>query len=198
MSCRILHSLTALLSPLALAACSGLGSAPPELVELYDMAATEGTIEMELDRDGTIVGIEGDVPIEALPPKMREKALEMLPGARITGAEREFMHDGNGWEVKLTHEERAWEIVLDDDGNVIETEKELRAEEVPPEVLASADKALPRGQRTSVEIVESGGTAAYHIKKREGQVSYKIVVSPDGTVLRVVREHRAEVEIPLP
>jgi hypothetical protein len=181
----------------ALTACAGLGSVPDELIQAYDQASPDSVIEVEIDRDGTVHAIEAGVPVEAVPVALRERALEMAPGATITGAEREYMAGATGWEVKLRHEGRNWEIVMNEDGEVIETERELRDSEVPTAVLEAADRAMSRGTRSSVEIIESGEHAEYHVKKKDGQVSYKAVITPDGEIVRVVREHRAELEIPL-
>ena len=180
----------------ACASSSGLGTMPVGVVELYDLAAPDGLMEVELERDGTVLEMEADVSPADLPPVVRDAALARLPGARITGAEREIHVTGRFWEVKLTHEGREWEVICDDGGQVVETERELRRDEAPAEVLAAAERALS-GSFKSVEIVEGRAGTAYHVKKTAGGASYKIVLAPDGTVLRKVREHRAEIEIPL-
>jgi hypothetical protein len=154
-------------------------------------------IEIEVDRAGKIHAFEGDVPVEALPAKVREAALARAPGGRITGAEREFMCGANGWEVKVMHEGRQWEFVMDVEGNMLETEKELRRAEVPPSVLTAADQAMA-GTFKSVELITmASGESEYHVKKMRDGVSYKIVLTPEGAVKRKVREARAELEIPL-
>ena len=119
---------------LGLASCAssgGLGSMPVGIVELYDGAKPDGLMEVELARDGTVLEMEADVAPDALPAPIRDAALARLPGASITGAEREIHVDGRFWEVKLPHEGREWEVICDDAGKVVETEKELRRDEAP-------------------------------------------------------------------
>lgn len=193
----------ALLGPallLTLASCAsssgGLGTMPVGVVELYDAASPTGLMEVELARDGTVLEMEADVDPASLPPGIRSAALERLPGATITGAERELHPDGRFWEVKLTHEGREWEVICDDQGKVVETEQELRREDAPPAVLAAANKAVG-GSFRSVELIEGRSGTSYHVKKLLDGASYKIVISPEGEVLRKVREQRAEIEIPL-
>jgi uncharacterized membrane protein YkoI len=182
-----------------LASCAssgGLGRVPSGTVELYDLCAPSGLMELELERDGTVLEMEADIAPTDLPAMIRDAAMARLPGAKITGAEREIHTDGRYWEVKLTHEGRAWELVCDDAGKVVETEKELRRDEAPAAVLQAADKAVA-GSFKSVELIEGRSGTSYHVKKERDGASYKIVLSPEGKVLRKVREQRAEIEIPL-
>lgn len=197
---RSLVSLPLALLAAGCASSSGaIGQAPIELVELYDLARPDGVIEIELDRDGRLLEIEAEIPVDALPATVREAALQRAPGGRVVGAERELQRQGELWEVKVQAADgRAWEFVLDDDGAVLETEQELRREEAPPEVLAAADRALSGGTFRSVERIESDALGEqYHVKKDRDGTTYKIVLESDGSVLRVVREARAEIEIPL-
>jgi hypothetical protein len=183
-----------------LASCAssgGLGSMPVGVVELYDGAKPDGLLEVELARDGTVLEMEADIPLDALPAPIRAAALARLPGASITGAEREMHADGRFWEVKLNHEGRGWEVICDDAGQVVETEQELRRDEAPAAVLAAADQAIAGGSFRSVERIEGRSCTSYHVKKLKDGASYKIVLSPEGQVLRKVREQHAEIEIPL-
>ena len=185
---------------LGLAACAssgGLGSMPVGIVELYDGAKPDGLMEVELGRDGTVLEMEADVDPATLPAPIRAAALARLPGATITGAEREMHVEGRFWEVKLLHEGREWEVICNDAGKVVETEQELRRDEAPAAVIAAADRAIAGGSFRSVELIEGRSGTAYHVKKLKDGASYKIVLSPEGEVLRKVREQRAEIEIPL-
>ena len=188
---------TAVLAGLVSCASSkGLGTMPVGVVELYDGAKPDGLMEIELARDGTVLEMEADVSPEVLPAAIRSAALGRLPGATITGAEREMHVEGRFWEVKLTHQGREWEVICDDAGKVVETEQELRREEAPAAVLSAADAAVA-GTFKSVELIEGRSGTSYHVKKERDGASYKIVLSPEGKVLRKVREQRAEIEIPL-
>jgi len=187
---------------ISLWSCTGLGKVPPSLIGLYDRGAPDGLIELEVDRDGTIKEMEADVPTSELPAVVRDAALKRAPGGTITGAEREIKLAGNCWEVKLHYQSRDWEFVVSDDGKILETERSLRRDEAPREVLAAADGVIRGGTFVSVEIIEStespGKTeTCYHIKKTKNGANYKITIAPDGKILRKVREARAEIEIPL-
>lgn len=184
---------------ITLAACGspGLGTAPRSLVSLYDDLAPEGVIQIEMDRDGTIIAMEGAIPVESLPASVREAALAFLPEGTVTGAEREFLLGVAAWEVKLRSEGRDWEVVADTRGNILVTEKMLVRGEAPAAVMDTANATVTGGSLTSVELVTRGQVESYHVKKEKGGVHYKLEIAPDGTLLRKVREARAEIEIPL-
>lgn len=199
---RILFS-AAPAAALLLGACQthggahGMGALPMELVELYDVADPEGIIEVEAERDGSIIGLEADVPIDMLPDSVKQTVLAAAPGGRITGGEREYTSTGNGWEVKLVLDGVDWEFIVDDAGEIVETEQAIAAADAPGVVLAAADRTVPMGTRQSVELITRGDEREYHVKKLVGTASYKIVLAPDGMVIRAVREARTEIEIPL-
>ncbi len=176
----------------------GIGSVPPALVSLYDDASPVGTIEIEVDRDGSIREMEADIEVADLPEKIIAAAKEYAPGIRITGAEREVSRHGDAWEVKFRHDGRAHELVIGDNGKIREIEKELNRSEAPSAVLEGADKAVSGGSFLSVELITIDGEGdQYHVKKSRQGATYKIVLDEEGNVLRKVREAKAEIEIPL-
>lgn len=186
--------------PLAACAASGDGQAPAALVELYDQLASDGSMELELSRDGTFLELEAEVPVEDVPPFVREAAEARFPGITLTGAEREVQGGEWTWEVKFVHDGRAMELVVDGDGNVLETERELRPSEAPVAVLSASETVVPNSRFVSVESVESVDSAegtVYHVKRDREGARYKVVLDESGAVLRAVREARAEIEIPL-
>jgi hypothetical protein len=195
---KTLLALVAAVTLATLAACASGGRVSSDLVTLYDEVLPDGMLEIEIERSGAIREMEADIPVSGLPDAVRDAAITMLPGARITGAEHEFQAGRECWEVKLIHEGRAWEVIADASGEVQETEQELRRGEAPGAVMESAAKTMPRGMLRSVErITHRDDTVEYHVKYTQGGASYKLVLAPDGTLLRHVREARAEIEIPV-
>lgn len=176
---------------------SNLGSVPSTVIELYDMARPDGIIEIEINREGSITAIEAEISPEELPIHTREAALARTPGGKITGAEREVMATGSAWEVKVHHDGRDWEFVIGDDATIMEMEKELRRDEAPAVVLEASDRELPSARFKSVELIQRGEEQEFHVKKLLDGATYKLVLSPEGKLIRKVREHRAEIEIPL-
>jgi len=185
---------------LALVGCqSSVGKLPGVMVEMYDEGKPDGWIEIEADRKGHILSIEADIPVAALPADIRAAAEAELPGATITGAERERMGKTDGYEVKLSKGGREYELVYNADGKLLEKEVSLRRGEEPSGVVQAAMDAVPGSRFRSVERIERGEGKGdvYHVKLIRDNASYKVEVDPEGNVLRAVREARAEIEIPL-
>lgn len=184
---------------LPLTACNAVGghSAPPELTTLYDEVAMDGAMELELERDGSFLELEADVPLDRVPDTLMAAFRAAFPDGRPTGAEREVQDGVWTWEVKFVSGGRAMEIVLDEGARILEVERELTTAEAPAAVLAASERAVPDSVFVSVESIEAGGGTTYHVKRTRGEARYKIVLAPDGTVRRKVREVLAEIEIPL-
>ncbi len=181
----------------ALAACGAPGLDREAIVELHGVLAPEGVLELEYDRQGILREAEADVPLASVPAELVALALARLPGGEITGAEREITEHGKGYELKLARAGLAYEYVFDDSGRLLESEEELGPGELPEEVLRHVELALGGGERTSTERVTRGDKVEYHVKKEKDGMRYKIVLAENGALLAVVREARAEVEVPL-
>ena len=174
-----------------------LGSVPDEVIALYDQATPTGTIELEIDRNGRIREMEADIPVQQLPRVAADAALRHLPAGRVTGAEREFTAFGEAWEVKFDVQGVAWEVVVDEQGRILETEQEIDFLSAPAVVISTSEAVVPDSLLLSVELIRRGDEEEYHVKRERYGASFKIVVAADGTLLRAVREAKAEIEIPL-
>lgn len=174
-----------------------LGSVPPAVVALYDQASPAGTIELEIDRDGNVREMEAEIPVDQVPQIAADAAMRRLPAGRVVGAERELTMRGEAFELKFDVQGVAWEIVVDASGAIIEEEEAIDVRRAPNAVLATSERAVPDSLLLSVEVVRRGDVEEYHVKRERFGASYKIVVAPDGTLQRAVREARAEIEIPL-
>jgi hypothetical protein len=189
--------LAACLLPLAACGSSSLGRVPEEVIELYDLALPSGVMELEIDRDGRLLELEVDVPLESVPEPLIRKIYELHPQALLRGAEREINRHGRMWEIKFLSMGRTYELVFDEQGEIHESEMSLAWSEAPPAVLEGARLAIPGSAPVSVELVEGRGGKSYHVKAERDGARYKVVLDEQGKVLRRVREHRAEIEIPL-
>ena len=170
---------------------------PADLVDLYDNAAPGGWMEIEAERDGTIIELEAEIPIEALPASVKAAAERELPGGTIIGAEREIVGGRQGYEVKKRKGGREYELVFTPEGELLEKEIGLKQAEAPAPVIKAATAAIPGGRFKSVERIERGDEILYHVKLVRSGASYKVELTADGTVKRKVREQKAEIEIPL-
>lgn len=168
-----------------------------EAVELYDMGKADGWMEIEADRDGNIIEMETDIERADLPARVADAARAELPGGTIVGAEYEIVGNVRAYEVKMRHKNRAYEFVFSPEGELVESEKELARPEAPAGVVEAAMAEIEGAQFKSVEIITRNGESSYHVKLTRNGARYKFVVTPDGKVVRGVREAKAEIEIPL-
>lgn len=186
---------------LPLTACqTGLGGTP-RIVELYDAADPAGVLEIEMHRSGAIREIEAEIPISDLPDAVIQAAQKAAPGGEITGGEREITETGSGWEVQVRNDGADWEFVIDDEGNVLETEEPIGPGDGPAALVDNAAREVPNGgSLKSIERITFHGevdTLEYHVKFEHNGASYKVVLDEQANVKRAVREQRAEIEIPL-
>ncbi len=156
-------------------------------------------LEMAVDEDGMIVEIEYHTTADRLPAAVRSAAEKEMPGGTVVSCEKEYTASGEvRWEMEKSVGGLKKEILFSEDGRVIATEFQIPASSAPRAVLDAADLAVPGGDVTSVEEVKEGGRLEYHVKKTKNGFRYKIVLAPDGALVRALREVPAEVEVPLP
>lgn len=201
------HPASLLIAALALlASCSstGVSNAAGRLVEYYDLGLPTGAIELEIERDGSVREMEVEVDIATVPEAVRAAAERRLPDGRLVGAEREANADGEFWELKLIADGVEWQFVIDEDGDeVLESEQPIAPDSAPEGVVGNAASLLrslvgEEGALKSVDQISRGDEVTeYHIKFTIAGASYKVVCDASGATRRAVREHRAEIEIPL-
>jgi len=196
---RAALALVCVLATITATGCQqGIGRVDPRVVSLYDDALVDGSMEIEIDRDGSVRKVEAEIAVDELPRNALDAARAARPGAIVVGAERDLFRDGTeAFEVQLRDGDVTIEVVVDAFGNVVETETTISRDEAPLSVLRGAEAALPGGAFQSIERVERRGDVTYHVKKNLNGASYKLVLDASGTVRRIVREARAEIEIPI-
>jgi uncharacterized membrane protein YkoI len=185
------------LSLLCLVAACASPRLPKDAVDLYDMGKPDGWMEIEANRDGTIIEIEADIDVSQLPAVVLDAAKAALPGGTVTGAEKEIAGKRHAYEVKMTKGGVGYEFVFTPDGKLLESEKEIARADAPDGVVDAGLAAVPGSKFKSVEILERDGASTYHVKSTLNGAQYKMVVTPTGEVTRAVREAKAEIEIPL-
>jgi hypothetical protein len=199
------YAITLLIAATAVAVACGVQSGtatdgeklPAIVIQMFDAAAPNGKLEIEANRDGTIIEIEAGIAIEDVPQKVRDQAEKDLPGGKITGAEIEDVSGRRAYEIQKIVDGLAYEVVYDETGKLLEKEAEIRKEDAPKPVIDAAMGVISGSAFKSVETITKGEETLYHVKTTKDGASYKIVLKADGTILRKVREAPAEIELPL-
>ncbi len=177
---------------------STMGALPPVVVQLFDEGDPSGRIEIKAERTGAILEARVEIPIESLPGSIIKAANQEMPNGTITGALLEIIDGRRAYGVQKRFDERDFELVFSPEGVLLMKETQLRTEEAPKAVILAAQAAAGGGLVSSFNKVQRGADIYYHVKLRRGGASYKVVMGVDGNVLRMVREAKAEIEIPLP
>jgi hypothetical protein len=180
-----------------LPACASTDRVPGRLLTLLDDVRADGAVEIELDRDGTYRDLEAEIAVERVPAPVVSALVAAFPGARITGAEREWQDGAWTFELAFRVGGRAIQAVIGEDGRLLETEEPISLVDAPASVIAASMVLLPASTLASVDRVEGPDGIRYHVKRVRDGARYKVVLRADGTVLRAVREIPAEIEIPL-
>lgn len=188
---------TVLAAALATAACA-THKLPPEVLDLAGQTKPGGEFYIEFAPDGTVLGADAIVELDAVPPALRAAADSAFPGGRQVGAEREFGDGRLVWEVVKEIDGRLFEILLDADGTVVGGEEALAQAQWPANVVAAAQGEVPGGRIEAVEKVwgpEAHFGEAYHVKVAKDGDSLRVGVTADGRVVRTVRRIPGQVRI---
>jgi uncharacterized membrane protein YkoI len=130
------------------------------------------------------------VPLDKVPKAVMGAVKARFPGADVTSVEKETEGGKVVYDIELKHNGRKYEMDIEEDGTVIEIEKEVAAKDVP-EAVSKAVKAKYPGAKLEevmeVNKVEGKQETPDHYevtivtadnKKRE------VVVSLDGKTVK--------------
>jgi hypothetical protein len=172
---------------------------PDDLATDVMLVPADGFIEFSVDESGQVLDTEFHCAPEDAPPAVRAAMERVVPGGAVTGCEKEYVNGSLYWELRKNVGGRDHEVSFTPDGEVYAQEIEIDPAKAPPTVLQSAAKGVPGGTQTDVEEVRdaAGTVRAYHVKYERDRRRYKVAVTPQGGLLRTVRETTAEIEVPV-
>lgn len=186
-------------SVLASAACLPLLAACASHAEWHaEEAQSAEMIEVSVDSNGRPLETEFHVSPDEVPAVVREAMDRLHPGGSATGAEKEYVGSSLYWEITKSVDGREVEAMFHPDGTLHSQELEVAADAVPDAVRSAvADTKL--GDVTKWEEIRDaeGALVEYHVKLSSAGKNYKLRVAAAGTVLAVLREVPAEIEIPI-
>jgi hypothetical protein len=172
---------------------------PGAMIADAPQVPADGKIEIAVTSAGHLMEIELHLAADQLPDVIVEAAHREMPGGTIVDAEKEYDGGTYYYEVTKNVNGMEMEVMFTLAGELHAMEVPIRANETPAAVLETAEVAVPGGTRVSIEkILNADRTITeYHIKKAVSGLRYKIIIMPDGKLVRAMREVPAEIEIPV-
>ena len=157
------------------------------------------SVEMRLDENGRPLEVEYHVSPDQVPANVMGAMDALHPGGRAIGAEKEYVGSTLYWEVTKAIDGREFEAMFLPNGELHSEELEVSATDVPPAVREAVQARID-GDVTKWEEIRDGNRdlVEYHAKATADGKKYKLIVSADGSVLGVLREMPAEIEVELP
>src|SRR5262245_61274790 len=83
------------------------------------------------------------ITADKLPKKVMDAVKARFPGAEITSAEKETEAGKVVYDIELKHKGRKYEMDIQEDGTVIEVEKQVDAKDLPEDVGKAIKAKFP-------------------------------------------------------
>jgi len=185
------------LTSLVVAGCASAGF-PASIGDDVDLLGPDGTIEVSLGSGGRIEEVEFHVPAAMVPAHIRSAAEREIGPGPIVGAEKEYIAGRLHWEVTKEVGGFEHEVLFDETGRPVVWEVQVDPTKAPSAVIGASEEAVGGSLHAVEEIRDASKVLTqYHVKRRDGSLRWKLVLSPRGEVLRVLRETQAEIEVPV-
>jgi hypothetical protein len=194
---KCIQILGAAIASLVVVGCASTGF-PSSIGDDVSLVAPDGMIEVGLGDSGRIEVVEFHVPPETLPAGIRAAAEREVGEGAIVAAEKEYLNGKLHWEITKQVGEFEHEVLFDESGRPLLWEIQIDSSKAPAAVISASEKAV-KGSLQAVEEIRDASKALteYHVKRRDGETRWKLEISPGGEVLRVLRETKAEIEVPV-
>src|SRR5439155_22585237 len=109
---------------------------------------------------------------DKLPQKIKDTVQALLPGAEVTSAEKEKENGKIVYDLELKHEGRKYEMDIQEDGTLVEIEKEVK--DVPEAISKAVKKKYPTA--TFKEVMEVNKVTG----KEEKPIHYEVTIEIAG------------------
>jgi uncharacterized membrane protein YkoI len=138
------------------------------------------------------------ITLDQAPKAVQDAIKDRFPGGKVTSIEKETEDGKVVFDVELTHKGRKYEMDIQEDGTVIEVEKEIKARDLPRAVARGIEAKYPKS--TLKEVME-----VYKVKNnKEKLAGYEVTletaktkkvevkVSLDGKTVKAEGEKKEE------
>jgi hypothetical protein len=122
---------------------------------------------------------------DKLPKKVKDAINKRFPGAKITSAEKEIEGGKVVYDIELTQKGREYEMDIQENGTVIEIEKQVFLKDVPKAITNAIKAKYPKAKIKEVmEVNKVKGKKEtpdhYEVTLTMDDKDFEVVVSLDG------------------
>jgi uncharacterized membrane protein YkoI len=139
---------------------------------------------------------EKKVPLNKIPAKVMAAIKARFPGAKITSAEKENESGKVIYDIELTHKGLKYEMDIQEDGTVVEIEKEIPSKDVPEVVTTALKKKYPKATvKIVMEVNKVKGKKEtpdhYEVTlETADKKEMEVTVSLDGKTVKAEKEEK--------
>jgi uncharacterized membrane protein YkoI len=149
-----------------------------------------GVVALLLFAVGLAGAADEKVPLDKVPAKVMEAVKARFPGAEITSVEKETEDGKVVYDIELKHKDRKYEMDIQEDGTVLEIEKEIAAKDLPEAVTKALNAKYPNATIKEVmEMTKINGKEeklyGYEVELvTADEKKLEIEFAPDGKILK--------------
>ena len=129
-------------------------------------------------------GDEEKVPLDKVPFAVMKAVKDKFPKAEILQAEKEEEDGKTIYEIGLKSEGHAIDVSLQEDGKILEVEKEIAADDLPKPVADAVKAKYPKGTIKKAEEVMEDDETKYEVLLANGDETREVVLDAKGKILK--------------
>jgi hypothetical protein len=134
-------------------------------------------------------GTEEKIALDKIPPKVHAAAKAKYPAAKLVSAEKEDEDGKTVYELAFDDKGHKIEVTFDNDGQIVEIEKQVTEQELPGAVRSALTKKYPGCQLKSIEEVTEGNSTSFEFLVVQ---TTEVKFGADGTVINEERKTPGE------
>jgi uncharacterized membrane protein YkoI len=127
---------------------------------------------------------EEKVPLDKVPAAVMNAVKKKFPAAKIEEAAKEVEDGKTTYEIGIEQDEHDVTVSLEEDGTILEIERELAVKDLPSAVTSSITAKYPRATLKKAEEVTEGDKVTYEvIVVPESKKAREVVLDRSGKIL---------------
>jgi len=136
---------------------------------------------------GLVFGDVEDIPINKLPKAVVDAVKAKFPKGKLGGASKETMEGEVTYGVELTVDKSKYTVVTNDEGEILEIDKEIPVKDLPKKVSDAVKKKYAKYKLDAADEIitieeEAKEVKHFGVKISMGKKARYVVLSPEGEI----------------